>query len=233
MAEKTIIELGEDNYCKVIVENDNGTKSIKNVSFDVLLSLFNSSTSEDRFDNTSANVITSDILPGDHMISTIQVKEILSSKSKWYVLLREQIPANIKLGKKVYKNVAMPRTLYAIKVCNNKCVSLRICCVKNGPITLDTSIFRYPYSNVFDTRSVCLGGNSISDFELNDLSNIIMIPEMFLAMTNNNDGYSGSNSSDFKYDELLELMENSKFDNKILVESYTTPTYRSFLDKLR
>lgn len=233
MSQRTIIELNNSNYCKITVEDENGVKTNKNVSFETLMSLMSASTTEDYFDNSSANVHVSDILPGDHMISTIQVKEIYSSKSKWYVLLREQVPVDMKLKNKVYRKVAMPRTLYAIKVCNNKCVSLRICCVQNGPITMDTPIYRYPYSNVFDTKSVCLGGNSISDFELNDLSNIVMIPEMFLSMINNNDGYYGSNSSDFNYDELLELMENASFDNKILVKSYNTPTYKNFLNNLR
>lgn len=233
MSERTIIELNDSNFCKVTIENENGVKTNKNISFETLLSLLNCSTTEDSFDSSLVNVQISDILPGDHMISTIQVKEIFSSKSKWYVLLREQVPVDMKLANKIYKKVAMPRTLYAIKVCNNKCVSLRIGCVQNGPITMDMPIYKYPYSNVFDTKSVCLGGNTLSDFELKDLSNIVMIPEMFLSMTNNNDGYIGSNSTAFSYKELLELMEGSSFDNDILVQSYNTPTYKNFLDKLR
>lgn len=233
MAEKTVIEIDKDNYCKITITDESGVKRNKNVTYDILLSLMNAATSEEEFDNTGCNVILSDILPGDDMISTIQVKEILSSKSKWYVLLRERKPADTKLGKVTYKNVAMPRTLYAIKVCNNKCVSLRIGCIKNGPILMDSPIYKYPYSNVFDTRSVCLGGNSINDFLLSDLSNIVMIPEMFLAMVSNKDGYNGSNNSGLEYGELLELMSNAKFDDKILVESFNTPTYKDFIDKLR
>lgn len=233
MGSNTIIEITEDNLCKITTKNERGIKINKYVTFNTMLNLLNASLSEEHYDDDKSNVILSDILPGDSMISTIQVKEILSSNSKWYVLLREKVPANINLKGKIFKNVAMPRTLYAIKVCNNKCVSFRIACVKEGQIKNKTTIYRYPYSNVFDTRSVCLGSNSISDFTLNDLSNIVMIPEMFLAMINNNDGYAGSNSSGLRYEELLEVMENSKFDEDILVESYNTVTYEEFIKNLR
>lgn len=237
---KTCIEITEDRLCKVTTENDLGVKINKYVDFQTVMQLLISASEENESISDSANIV-SDILPGDSLISTIQVKEIPRSNSKWYVLLREQKPVDMKLttyssgekSERTFKNVAMPKTLYAIKVCNNKCVSLRIGCVKNGSINNSTTIYKYPYSNVFDTRSVCLGGNMLNDFILSDLSNIVMIPEMFLSMPNNTDGYSGSNSSGFKYDELLECFEESTFDEDILVESYNTPTYESFINKLR
>lgn len=233
MPSKTTIEICENNFCKIIVTKDNGVKINKYVSFNTMMELLNASMEKEEYNMIDSNVILSDILPGDSIISTIQVKEITSSNSKWYVLLREKKPTNMKLKDKIYKNVAMPKTLYAIKVCNDKCVSLRIACVKDGVINEKTTIYRYPYSNVFDTRSVCLGGNMLNDFLLNGLNNIVMIPEMFLAMTNNNDGYAGSNSSGYEYSDLLELMENAKFDENILVKSCNTPTYKDFIGKLR
>lgn len=237
---KTCIEITEDRLCKITTENDLGIKINKYVDFQTVMQLLIAASEENENLNTSPSIV-SDILPGDSLISTIQVKEMPSSNSKWYVLLREQKPVNIKLttyvskekSEKTFKNVAMPKTLYAIKVCNNKCVSLRIGCVKNGSINNSTTIYKYPYSNVFDTNSVCLGANMLNDFLIADLSNIVMIPEMFLSMPNNNDGYSGSNSSGLKYDELLECFENSTFDEDILVESYNTPTYKDFINKLK
>lgn len=238
---KTCIEITEDRLCKVTTINDLGVKINKYVDFKTVIDLLISSSedNEDLCEDFSSTI--SDILPGDNLISTIQVKELPKSNSKWYVLLREQQPINMKLvtnsdGEKIeniYKNVAMPKTLFAIKVCNSKCVSLRIGCVKEGLIKESTEIYKYPYSNVFDTQSVCLGGNMINDFLLNDLSNIVMIPEMFLTMPNNRDGYSGSNISGLKYEELLECFEESKFDNDILNKSYNTPTYKDFINKLR
>lgn len=237
---KTCIEITEDRLCKVTTQNKLGIKINKYVDFQTVIQLLIAA-SEENESVRQVNAILSDILPGDSLISTIQVKELPNSNSKWYVLLREQKPSNIILTtykegqkkEKKFKNVAMPKTLYAIKVCNNKCVSLRIGCVKKGLINNDTVIYKYPYSNVFDTTSVCLGSNMLSDFLLEDISNIVMIPEMFLSMPNNYDGYTNSNSSGFIYEELLECFEESTFDEDILLQSYNTPTYRDFIDKLK
>ena len=64
MSQRTIIELNNSNYCKITVEDENGVKTNKNVSFETLMSLMSASTTEDYFDNSSANVHVSDILPG-------------------------------------------------------------------------------------------------------------------------------------------------------------------------
>lgn len=233
MAKKTVIEIDEFSACKIIVHGEDGAKKNKSITYKKLLSMLNSASEESKKEDNELEFIVSDILPGDEIISTVQVKEVLASASKWYVLLREGKPVDVMYYNKEFMNVAMPRTLYAVKVCNNKCVNLKIACVKNGFIDTDTKLYRYPYSNVFDTKSICLGNNRINDFDIEVLSNIAMVPEMFLAMTNNNDGYYGSNLSDFNYEELLELMSNAKFDNEILRVSYNTPTYKSFIDSLK
>lgn len=236
---KTFIEITEDRLCKITTQNNLGVKINKYVDFQTVMQLLIAA-SEENESVSQAKAILSEILPGDSLISTIQTKKIHRSNSTWYILLREQKPTNIALTKynggekqeRVFKNVAMPKTLYAIKVCNDKCVSLRIGCVKKGRINNGTVIYKYPYSNVFDTKSVCLGSNMLNDFLLEDISNIVMIPEMFLSMPNNHDGYLGSNDSGLKYEELLECFEESTFDEDILVQSYNTPTYIDFINKL-
>ena len=230
---KVVIEVNDNNYCKVIYENDNGAKSIKRLPYDTVVNLMVTSSLEQEIqEEHEMNV--SEIFPGDSIISTIQTKEIASQSSKWFILLREQVPVDIILGPKKYKQVAMPKTIYAVKVCNDRCVSLKICCIKDSPIIdNNTTIYRYPYSNVFDTRNVCLGSNILNDFDLNGTRNICMIPEMFLAMKNNHDGYSGSNKSSMNYEDLLEVFEGAKFDENILVESYSTKTYGDFVASLK
>lgn len=233
MNARTIIEINEFNACKVTIEKNNGTKAIKRISYEKMLKLLNAASSDAEIDtNMNLESILTDILPGDEIISTVQIKEIPSQGSKWYILLREAVPVDMKHLKDSFKKVAMPRTLFAIKVANDKCAQIRICCVKDRFISPDSTIYRYPYSNVFDTRSVCLGNNRLNDFNIGVLTNIAMIPEMFLAMTNNDHGYYGSNSSGYGHKDLLELMSNAEFDNSILVESCNTPTYQSFVNSL-
>lgn len=232
---RTIIEITEDNACKITIENSDGLKSIKYLSFTNTLNLLNASIRESSEDNDAVlgDVNLSAIFPGDNIISTIQIKESVSSGATWYILLREGVSANFKYQNKVYKNVAMPKTLFAIKVFNDRCCNIKIAAVKTNRITNNTTIYRYPFSNVFDTRNVCLGSNTFSDFDLNGIQNLPMIPEMFLAMTNNNDGYAGSNTSNFQYEELLEVLSESTFDNNILRESYTSKTYNDFIKSLK
>ena len=231
---RTIIEITEDNACKITIENSDGLKSIKYLSFTNTLNLLNASMRESAEDTdlTVGDIKLSTIFPGDNIISTIQTKELVNSNATWYILLREGVSANFKYKDKVYNNVAMPKTLFAIKVFNDRCCNIKIAAVKTNRITNNTTIYRYPFSNVFDTRNVCLGSNTFSDFDLNGIQNLPMIPEMFLAMTNNNDGYAGSNTSNFQYEELLELLSESTFDNNILRESYTSKTYNDFIKSL-
>lgn len=232
---RTIIEITEDSACKITIEDSNGLKSIKYLSFTNTLNLLNASIREssETHDLAIGDTRLSTILPGDNIISTIQIKEFVDSGSTWYILLREGVPANFKYKNKTYKNVAMPKTLFAIKVFNDRCCNIKIAAVKTNRITNNTTIYRYPFSNVFDTRNVCLGSNTFSDFDLNGIQNLPMIPEMFLAMTNNNDGYCGSNTSNLNYEELLEVLSESTFDNDILRESYTSKTYNDFINTLR
>ena len=231
---RTIIEITEDNACKITIENSDGLKSIKYLSFTNTLNLLNASMRESAEDTdlTVGDIKLSTIFPGDNILSTIQTKELVNSNATWYILLREGVSANFKYKDKVYNNVAMPKTLFAIKVFNDRCCNIKIAAVKTNRITNNTTIYRYPFSNVFDTRNVCLGSNTFSDFDLNGIQNLPMIPEMFLAMTNNNDGYAGSNTSNFQYEELLELLSESTFDNNILRESYTSKTYNDFIKSL-
>lgn len=233
MSVKTIIEIDEHSGCKVIMCAPDGSKNNKKITYKTLLELLNSAADEENIVAETIGSITTDILPGDQYISTIQVKEMPSISAKWYILLREEKPVKMQLKDITFNNVAVPKTIFAVKVCNNKCVSLRIGCVKDRYITDGTIMYQYPYSNVFDTRSICLGGNRINDFDLVTLNNLVMIPEMFFAMGNNNDGYAGSNSSEFKYEELLELMSGAKFDYAILKKSNYTFTYRDFINSLR
>lgn len=227
------IEITESNGCKVIKTNRDGTKTNKEVTYGKLIAMLNAASYDEYTREEAEECILSDILPGDSIISTVQVKELPKSNSKWYIMLREGAPVDIDLKGKIFKNVAMPRTLFAIKVCNNKCASLRIGCIKDRFIKEDTPMYRYPYSNVFDTRNVCLGGNRINDFDLGTLSNLVMVPEMFLAMTNNHDGYNEANLSGFLYEDLLELLSGAKFDEEILRPSSNTATYQEFVNQLK
>lgn len=79
-----------------------------------------------------------------------------------------------------FEEVGHPRLLFAIFTDNTGQVrKLKLCAIKGKKqIALDTPVFHYPYSNVYDNGSVCWGGY----FDLP----IDQIPSMFLSTPNNN-----------------------------------------------
>lgn len=230
---KLVIEIENNNLCKAITIDEHNIKTNRYIEYSRLIELLIAAQKEVEKDS-STNYELSDILPGDNIISTIQVKNLPGINSKWYILLREKTyhDMELRLRGKVYnfKNVGLPRILFAIKVCNNKCVNFKIFCVKEKDafITNETKLYKYPFSNVFHDGSVCLGNNSISSFQLKSINNIILIPEMFLSMPNSDHAYSNKKP----YNEFLEELQDKKFDDNLLECYSPNRNYIGFINNL-
>ena len=218
---KINITIEENNLCKMIMEDSNGRKRNTYVDFDELINMLQASTENTKFEEEREGII-SDILPGDNVISTIAIKEIPSTNSCWYLLARERLSHDMVYGSKTYKEVGMPKLLFAIKVNNNRCVRIGISAIVDNHINGNSKLYHYPFSNVFGITSVCLGGNSISNFDLVDSTSLIYIPEMFLAMPNNNHGYREMYAGGKRYLDILEELQGNKFDDSVLSSANVT-----------
>lgn len=227
--DKILIEINKDNLCKIALTKD-GLKENKYMNFKDVLNLLKNASYGVATDSGDNEI--SEIYPYNDIIKTIQVKKIGANGAKWYVMLRSEAPQDMILGDKKYKNIGMPKTLFAVKVFQGKVAKVIIGCVKDEYINQDTIIYKYPFSNVFDTESVCWGGNMIGDFDVPTPGALIYLPEMFFAMPNNKDGYYSNNNSGKEYHELLKELLNEKFNNDYLKESFNTKTYDEFMAKL-
>lgn len=229
------INIDETDLCKITTEDEFGIKKNRYIEYSELINLLVAAQTEQKKEDINKTAILSDILPGDSFISCVQVKELPTINSKWYILLRQQKKTDFKLGignnEKLFKDVNMPKMIFAVKVCNDKAVSLKITCIKNNEIFIkeNTKLYAYPFSNVYGGGNVCLGGNSISDFYLEDLSNIVLIPEMFLAMNNSSHAYS--HKSNMNYEELLIWLQTNEFNDDLFRES-SFKSYNDFIKSL-
>ncbi|GKS12879.1 hypothetical protein YDYSY3_38790 [Paenibacillus chitinolyticus] len=77
----------------------------------------------------------------------------------------------------------------------------------------DAEVYNYPYSNV-DNHKVCWGGSRLPD--LDRVSQLSTIPELFFNSPNSDCYYSSANVSGKNYRELVETLKNKSFPDKYL-----------------
>ena len=229
------IDIDENNLCSII-RNINGVKQEKVTTVNVLCELLKASLEEAKNKEDVGPVFTSNILPNYsneiEKYRIIQTKTFYLNNSCWYIILRKNIPADFFiLGENTYRNIGMPYTLFAIKVYNNKCVNIKIVCTKTNEINDTSYIYTFPFSNVGSYGNVCLGGNSLTNYDLSNLNKIFTLPEMFLSMPNSSHSYENGNSFKGSYEEFLVSLENKEFNDNYLVKSYFK-SYKDFINSL-
>lgn len=112
---------------------------------------------------------------------------------------------SVKYAAARYNNVGHPRLLFAISVGSKGNIhEIKLGALKTGDvINENTVIYKYPYSNVFDTGRVCW--RDYYDLDIDT------IPMLFLSAPNN--GHLGANTL-----ELFKRFENQPFDETLLGE---------------
>ncbi len=233
-----VVEFKDNNMVVIKYTTSRGITE-KYVSFDDYAKAIASSVKVEESSNIS---FESPILPSFD-IRTIFHREY-STGAHHILLVREPAPADFTLHsynssntkQKVitYKKVGMPRLIFAIKIFENMIQSVKVCAVKAVNITEDTPLFNYPFSNVdgvnkYGSGSICFGSNKISTMNVKNLSSLHSVPNMFLSMPNNHDKY-GHNLTDYRYEDLLELLEGQPFDNEILQPGDVT--LKEWIEKL-
>lgn len=224
------INIDETGLCSVVSELESGRHTKKIITYTDLLDLLVAST-ETSYSRKEIGIL-SPILPGDKKVSTIQMKASQTSDTSWYILLREADPADFEYFGTVYKNVGLPKLIFAIKVAKNTVVSFRIMATTDYFIKPDTVLYSYPFSNVSGSGYVCTGDNYKQiNIQMNpsDVTAILSIPEMFLAMPNSEHSY-GHNKSGLYYRDMLSQLEGKPFNNEWLEPSGFT--YQDFVSNL-
>lgn len=211
--DKIIIEIGEDKLPKIKIVNSSGTET-KYVTLSDLALMF---TSASELDNSQEELyMESPLLPQFVGISTVQYLE--SESTQIYVLRKEACKMDLSCFGDAFSNVGIPTLLFKVKISNNSIKGIEVVAITDPVISKTTMLYRYPFSNVFDTTKMCLGANNIAALDVAQTSTIYRIPNLVLSLDNNNDAYRNSNSSNLELRELFTKLSGKKFDEKILVQ---------------
>ncbi len=151
-------------------------------------------------------------------------------KSK-YLVIKYHGRVDFTLYNTVYKDLPLPNMLFGFKIANDGCVSKKmVTCIKGNKIKMDTILYHYPFSNVYDNFNICLGSNRFKT--IRNITQFESYPHYIMSIANNNDLYNQAhNSCNFEYRELLDYISNkNEFDDNLLVER--DKTIKHFIESL-
>ena len=125
-----------------------------------------------------------------------------------------------------YLHFPIPRLVFALQYMPavGKVGGCGLCVVKDEKLTMDTSLFWYPFSNVGDSGHICTGNNVLPVIQ--DSSKLHALAGYILRLPNNNDHYKAAhNRLDMEFRDLLEHMKDKDpayYYSDILVENHQT-----------
>lgn len=115
----------------------------------------------------------------------------------------------VKFHNVAYDAVGHPRMVAIVKVKGSHVMNLKLFAVKDlGEIQHDTSLYSYPYSNVYNNGDVCW--SDLENYQIQQVQDINMLPLTFLSGTNNT--HLNENVR-----ELFKEYENQDFNDKYLL----------------
>lgn len=120
----------------------------------------------------------------------------------------------------VFKDTPFPNLLFIFTVQDKRITDARVAAVRDLVMRSTTKLYRYPYSHVYNSLQICFGNNVLPDIE--ELTQLPSVCELFLAMECNDDLYSLANKSGLVLRELLETSQGKPFDPDILIETNNT-----------
>ncbi|WP_338657183.1 hypothetical protein V6B14_23320 (plasmid) [Sporosarcina psychrophila] len=108
----------------------------------------------------------------------------VTTKRHIYVLEIPKSRFRVKFHNLAYEDVGHPRLACILHVQNKQVTKMKLVAVPDvGDISLETPIYHYPYSNVFDNGVVCWNG--YKDEIINSGKDLATMPLIFLSGTNN------------------------------------------------
>jgi hypothetical protein len=121
--------------------------------------------------------------------------------------------------KAVIKNIPFPRLIFGFELMprdEKQTISkVMVAALEDQILTNeDSEVYYYPYTNVQNDYTVCWGGSSLP--ELDRISQLGSIPELFFNSPNSDCYYDSANASKLKYRELIEKLKGKTFPDEYL-----------------
>lgn len=151
---------------------------------------------------------------------------VMEKKYIYYYIRYPELYADFSYYETEYLHFPIPRLVFCFKYLptDHKVVNASLCVVKDERLTLDTPTYRYPFSNVYNNLSVCLGNNALPVYK--NPARLHTLAAYILRMPNNDDLYSDQNNRlHAGFRDLLEQMKTktpSHYYSDVLVEDGRT-----------
>ena len=134
---------------------------------------------------------------------------VMEKKYVYYYIRYPELYTDFSYYETECRDFPIPRLVFCFKYLRNehKVAEVSLCVVKDERLTPDTPTYRYPFSNVHDNLSVCLGNNALPVYK--DPARLHTLAAYILRMPNNDDLYSERNNQlHAGFRDLLEQMKN-------------------------
>jgi len=122
----------------------------------------------------------------------------------------------------VFKDVGMPKMLFAFETQGDRLVDSHLYCIKDCIVTDDTVLCWFPFANVSD--SICWG--DFGAVQADQIFKLRGLPYQFISLEHNDHLFGANkNSQGLLQRPLLDSMKERDFDDSLLVSAHM-----SFLD---
>ena len=184
---------------QVLVEtHTNGIVKCKEIQADAFLDCIKSS--------IRRNYVSSGLLPPNCLHIGID-----SDGNKAYCLWYPRLYADTSYHETAYLNFPLPRLVFAFHVdTEGKIGECRMGVVADEKPTMETVMYRYPFSNVSGTRgAICIGANALPRYKTpHALANL---PAFLLSIPNGDHSFSVLNNKlGLQYRDLLEHLKDKE-----------------------
>ena len=148
--------------------------------------------------------LTSGLLP-EHCIHVS-----MSEKEKRLILWNPELRADISYGNKEYHNFPIPRLIIGVRLLESgRVADCSLGVVEDGPVSLETKMFYYPFSNVYENSGVCTGHNVLPSYK--KLTALKNFPRYLLGIPDNDDFYDPNhNKFGLSHEKLLKHLRSKK-----------------------
>ena len=137
--------------------------------------------------------------------------EINSDGNKSYCLWYPRLYADISYHETAYPSFPLPRLVFAFHVdTEGKIGECRMGVVADEKPTMETVMYRYPFSNVSGTRGdICIGANALPKYKTPHA--LASLPAFLLSIPNGDHSFSVLNNKlNLQYRDLLEHLKDKE-----------------------
>lgn len=186
-----VVEIIKESKNNIVIERD--TEKLKDVLYDTKL------------------------LPSFNGTSVIQIIEYHQG-NKMIVLKKEKCRHDFAYHSTIMKNVGLPTLLFFIELNKNNIIyCCKVFAVKDKSINLETQLYKYPFTNVYDSGQICFGANK-DKLIIEDLRELSHFPDKFLMMPTTHD-LRFESIFDISMRKFLEILEDMDFEDGFLIKS--------------